>query len=207
LAEARLYLLLIGEVLPGVNHETALRAAIEGGAEIVQLREKGMPDRGFFHLAQRLRTICEDAGVLFLTNDRPHITVAVDADGVHLGAEDLPVPAARRILGPEKIIGATAHRIDEAIDGQAQGADYLGIGTMFPTTTKPGLEPHGCELFRELQGRVEIPVFAVGGITIENLPRLLAIGVRRVAVASGLLHAPDIRQRAAAFKRLLLEAP
>lgn len=203
---ARLYLLLIGDVLLGRDHESALQAAIEGGIDMVQVREKEMSDRDFFKLAARLRAICEQAGILCLINDRVDVARGVDADGVHLGEEDLPLAAAREVLGADKILGATSHTLEEALQGQNGGADYLGFGTMFPTDTKRGLTIRGTEEINKLRGRIEIPVFAIGGITLENLPELLARGVHRVAVSGAILRSPDIRRAAAEFKKQLLES-
>ncbi|MDP7134643.1 MAG: thiamine phosphate synthase, partial [Planctomycetota bacterium] len=203
LAHRRLYLLLIGSVLDGIDHETALRAAIEGGVQMVQLREKEMTDRQFYSLAENLLSICERSDVLCLINDRAHIAGAVDADGVHIGVDDLPLGAARKVIGSGKILGATSHTLDEAQAGQGAGADYLGFGTMFPTNTKTGLTIRGLEEWSKLEGHIEIPVYAIGGITLDNLPQLTDRGVGRVAVSSGILRAPDITEAAARFRKLL----
>ncbi|MDA0837480.1 MAG: thiamine phosphate synthase [Planctomycetota bacterium] len=203
LVDRRLYLLLIGSVLDGGDHETALRAAIDGGVQVVQLREKEMTDREFFSLAENLRSICERSDVICLINDRTHIARAVDADGVHIGDDDLAPNAARKVLGPGKILGATSHTLEEAKAGQRAGADYLGFGTMFPTETKSGLTIRGPEEWSRLKGHIEIPVYAIGGITLENLHQLTERGVGHVAVSAGILRAPDIAETAARFRRQL----
>jgi thiamine-phosphate pyrophosphorylase len=203
LANRRLYLLLIGSVLDGTDHETALRAAIDGGIQIVQLREKEMPDREFYSLAEKLRSICERSDVLCLINDRTHIAKAVDADGVHIGADDLPPNAARKVIGPGKILGATSHTLQEAQAGQNAGADYLGFGTMFPTETKSGLTIRGLEECSKLEGHIEIPVYAIGGITLDNLHQLTERGVGHVAISAGILRAPGITSAAADFRKQL----
>jgi len=203
LEDARLYLMLIGSVLRERDHESSLRAALDGGIDMVQLREKEMTDREFFGLVELLRRICEEYGVICLVNDRPQIARAVDADGVHIGNDDLPPQAARRVVGPGKIVGVTAHSLEEALAGQEGGADYLGFGTMFPTSTKVGLTIRGREEYARLGDQIDLPIFAVGGINLENLSELLEIGIRRVAVASAILQADDIAAAAAEFKERL----
>ncbi|MBI2190496.1 MAG: thiamine phosphate synthase [Planctomycetes bacterium] len=204
---ARLYLLLIPGVLSGSDADTALRLALEGGVDLVQIRDKGRSDQELLRLAGGWRARCADAGIPCLINDRVDVACALGADGVHLGAEDLPLEQARAIVGSEKILGSTAHSLEEALAGQHGGADYLGFGTMFPTGTKPGLEVRGLEEIEKLSGRVNLPVFAIGGITLENLPQLLERGVRRVAVSAGILRAEDIRRAAEDFKKKLLGYP
>ena len=203
LAESQLYLLLIGSLLDGRDHETALRAAIDGGIDIVQIREKEMTDRELLGLLERVRPICEAAGVLCLVNDRADLAHATDADGVHLGEGDLPPEAARAILGPDKAVGETAHTLEEALTGQEAGADYVGFGTMFPTTTKAGLTIRGVREWAKLEGNIEIPVFAIGGIDLGNVSQLIEKGVRRIVVSSAILKADDIARAASGFRERL----
>lgn len=203
LEESRLYLMLIGSVLRQRDHVSSLKAALDGGVDIVQLREKELTDREFLGLAEPLRRLCEEYDVICLVNDRPQLARAIDADGVHLGNDDLPPQAARRVVGQGRIVGVTAHSLEEALVGQGGGADYLGFGTMFPTSTKVGLEIRGREEYARLGDRIDLPIFAVGGINLENLSELLEIGIRRVAVASAILQADDITAAAAEFKRRL----
>jgi thiamine-phosphate pyrophosphorylase len=205
LQDARLYLMLIGSVLKGEDHESVLKAAIDGGVQVVQLREKEKTDREFLMLAEPLRRVCDENGVLCLINDRPQIALALDADGVHVGNDDLPPRAARNVLGPGKVVGVTAHSLEEALAGQEGGADYLGFGTMFPTATKAGLPIRGIQEYARLGDRIEIPIFAVGGISLANLSQLLDIGIRRVAVATAILQAEDVAAAAREFRKRLSE--
>ena len=203
LESAKVYLLLIGDLLDQCDHETALHEAIEGGIDMVQIREKEMTDSDFLRLACKLQEICDEAGVISLINDRPHIARAANADGVHLGDDDVPLSAASEMLGSEKIIGATSHTLEEALRGQDSGADYLGFGTMFPTETKKGLKIRGIEEYSKLGEQVVIPVFAIGGIDLGNLDQLLEKDIRRVAVSSAILKAKDIASAASEFKQRL----
>ncbi|MEW6771239.1 MAG: thiamine phosphate synthase [Bacillota bacterium] len=178
-------------------------AAIRGGAGMIQLREKELPARAFFELAQVLRRLTGEAGVPLIINDRVDIAAAVGADGVHLGQEDLPLAAARRILGGRAIIGVSAHSVAEAVAAERDGADYVGVGPVFATPTKPELEPKGVALLNDVLNAVNLPVFAIGGITPENAAVLVTAGVNRVAVVSAVTGAPDVSGSAAVLRKML----
>ncbi|HIE13130.1 MAG TPA: thiamine phosphate synthase [Desulfotomaculum sp.] len=179
------------------------REAIRGGAGIIQLREKQLPARGFLELALLLRKVASEAGVPLIINDRVDIAAASGADGVHLGQEDLPVSAARRILGEAAIIGVSTHSVAEAVAAEQDGADYIGVGPVFPPATKPGLEPKGLSLLTAVIEAVHLPVVAIGGIRPENLPSVLGTGVNRVAVVSAVAGAPDVAGNTALMLRIL----
>lgn len=168
--------------------------AIRGGATLVQLREKKISSKEYFELAQRVKEVTDRHGIPLIINDRIDIAMAIDADGVHLGPEDLPIPIARKLLGDGKIIGSSAASVDEALLFQAQGADYLGVGAVFPTATKRGTEKVGLDDLREIKSAVRIPVVAIGGIKAENAKPVMETGVDGVAVVSAIMDQTDIRE-------------
>jgi len=200
LAQARLYVLVGPIEGRELDLLAASRAALQGGADILQLRHKHAPTTQVLALARELRDATREHDALFIINDRPDIALLADADGVHLGAHDLPIRAARRLLGPWKLIGGTANTPELAAQAEAEGADYLGCGAVFPSPTKPDREVIGPARYAEVARAVRIPVFAIGGITTDNLPDLLAAGCRRIALSAGLLASSDVRTTARALK-------
>ncbi len=187
---ARLYVLLD----PSVTRRSLARvaaAAIDGGADLLQLRQKPRPDAG---LARELRAVCRDA--LFIVNDDAGVALASGADGIHLGLQDLPIGEARR-LGLA-IVGATSHSLAEARRARAAGADYVSCGPMFATALKPGLAPRGREYLGALK-KLGLPFFCIGGITRENVRREF----ERVAVCAGVIAAPDVAAAARAIREKL----
>jgi len=196
---ARLYVLLDPEVARGGDLVAVGRAALRGGADVVQLRTKGVPDAQRLAWARALREATREHGALLVINDRVDIALLADADGVHLGADDLPIRDARRLLGPDGIIGATANTIELAQQAEAAGADYVGCGAMFASSTKPDREAVGPGRLAEVAAAVRVPVFAIGGITVERLDPLLAAGCRRVAVCAAVIATADIEAAARAF--------
>jgi thiamine-phosphate pyrophosphorylase len=176
-------------------------AAVAAGAPVVQVRAKGCTDRALYDFARRVVGLCAPAGTTCLVNDRVDIALAVGADGTHLGAEDLPLEAARRITGPDHLLGGTARDPVSAAALVAQGADYLGVGPAWATTTKPGLPAAlGAAGIGAVAGAVAVPVIAIGGVTAERVPELVAAGATGVAVVSAVSDAAD---PAAATRRLL----
>ena len=181
----------------------SVEEAILGGVTFVQLREKEISSKEYLELAQRVKEITDRHDIPLIINDRIDIALAIDADGVHLGPEDLPVPIARRLLGDGKIIGASAASVDEALLFQAQGADYLGVGAVFPTATKRGTEKVGLDDLRGIKAAVHIPVVAIGGIRAENAKPVMETGVDGVAVVSAIMDQTDIREAARQLLSLL----
>ena len=163
---------------------TTVQAAIAGGVDIVQLREKDADDRDLLAAAQTLRRLTRETETLLIINDRPDIAVLTDADGVHVGQEDLPVAAARRIVGGQRLVGVSTHNLDQARRARRDGADYIGCGPTFPSGTKSFDAFVGPEFVRSVRSRLSLPAFAIGGITAEN-----AGGLDRVAVARAISHA------------------
>jgi thiamine-phosphate pyrophosphorylase len=187
----RLYVILDRSVAGGRDLDTILAAALDGGAEMIQLREKTWPSGTLFPLAKRLRARCRAAGVPFIVNDRVDLALAVEADGVHLGQDDLPPEAARPLLRPGMILGLSTHTVEQAKAAQAAGADYVAVGSMFPTATKAEFHLVGPALAREVRPVVRVPLIGIGGITSENVSQVIAAGADGVAVISAVCAAPD----------------
>lgn len=171
-------------------------SAIEGGVDLVQLREKTLDARPLLQLARELRELTARAGVLFVVNDRPDIAALSHADGVHLGQSDLTVASARVILGKEKLVGVSTHSVEQARQAQNEGADSIGAGPMYPTATKDAGPILGPEGLRGIVAAVDLPIFAIGGVTPQRVPALREAGARRLAVSSAILGAPDARKAA-----------
>lgn len=168
-----------------------LEKMIAGGVDIVQLRAKNMPPDRIAELARSLHPISRAAGVPFILNDHPALVGETGVEGAHVGVEDMSVDEARRLAGRACWIGKSSHSIAQALEGAAQGADYLGFGPLFSTPTKPDYIAIGTDEIHEVNRRITIPVFCIGGIKSENLPAVLAAGARRVVVVSGILVAAD----------------
>ncbi len=182
-------------------------AAIRGGADAVQLREKEAPARAQLALGRRLRDLTREAGVLFIVNDRADLAVALDADGVHVGQDDLPPDVARRIVGPERIIGVSAGTLDEALAARDAGADYLGVGPIYATATKPDAgAATGTELIAAIRRRVDLPIVGIGGIGRDNAAVVLAAGADGVAVVSAVVAADDPEAAARELKERMVAA-
>lgn len=176
--------------------------AIDGGASIVQLREKRLDEAAFLAEAELFTALCRRKGALSIINDSVEIAVRSGADGVHLGQEDLEAGSARRALGPDKILGVSAHSVEEALRAQAAGADYLGVGAAFATGTKADAKPISRRTIRAVTAAVDIPVVAIGGITRDNILELKNCGLDGAAVVSALFAQPDVRAAAEELRRL-----
>lgn len=174
--------------------------ALKGGVTLLQLREKNMPEADFIKSAQEIKKICKKYGVPLIINDNVNVALAVDADGVHLGQGDMPISKARQILGKNKIIGITAKTVEQARNAEKNGADYLGSGAVFGTSTKSDAKKMELETLRKITSAVKIPVAAIGGITAENVTQLKNTGISGAAVVSGIFAEDDIEE---ASRRLL----
>ncbi len=194
-------------VVPGDEERffSRIADAIDGGAEVVQLREKTLDDEAFTRLAERFVALCREKGAVSIINDRVDIAAKVDADGVHVGQEDLSMGRAREILGPDKIIGVSAHDVEEALAAEAAGADYLGSGAVFPSGTKPDARGASPAVAGAVARAVSIPVVAIGGITRENILQLKGYGLAGAAVVSALFAQKDVRTAAEELRRLAEE--
>jgi len=179
----------------GRSNLEILEGVIRGGARIIQLREKECAKRDLYRLALAFREITRKAGVLLFVNDHLDLAMAVEADGVHLGQDDLPVTAARK-LAPELLIGASTHSLEEALQAQDDGADYINIGPIFPTKTKEGVHRElGPEAIRTISAAVRLPFTVMGGINETNIEQVLAQGARRVAMVTAITQAPEIAEQ------------
>ncbi len=177
------------------------KSAISAGVKVVQYRQKSKPSQQMYEEALVLRKICRN--VIFIINNRIDIALAVKADGVHLGQEDLPCAIARRILGRNKIIGITVHSLKEAIEAQKEGADYLGVSPVFATKTKPDAgKPKGVRLIREIKKNIRLPLVAIGGIDLFRAPEVIRAGADCVSVISAVLKSRDIEKEIRKFQEL-----
>lgn len=176
--------------------------AIDGGAGIVQLREKHLGQADFLAEAERFVALCREKGAVSIINDDVEIAAQVGADGVHVGQEDLEAGRARQVLGPDKLIGVSAHSVAEALAAQAAGADYLGVGAAFVTGTKTDAKPISRETIRAITAAVDIPVVAIGGISRDNILELRDCGLDGVAVVSALFAQTDVKAAAEELLRL-----
>ena len=200
-SDLRLYAVTDRRALPvGVTLAHVVEAALDGGVTCLQLREKEASAGEILALARTLLPLCRARRVPLLINDRVDIALAAGADGVHLGQEDLPLPEARALLGPDRILGATAHTVAEALRAQAEGADYLGVGAMFPTGTKADTVPTSADTLKAICAAVSIPVVAIGGVNAENLPTLAGTGIAGAAVVSAIFSQSDLTAAARALR-------
>ncbi len=191
-----LYLVTDRRWLAGRDLVACVEEAVLGGVTVVQLREKDADSRSFFELAGRMKALTDRYGIPLMINDRLDIAQAVDAAGVHLGLDDLPVQTVRKILGPDRIVGVSAATVEEALRFEKEGADYLGVGAVFETATKLGNESVSFDDLRSIKRAVNIPVVAIGGIKAENAAAVMKTGVDGVAVVSSILAMPDVREAA-----------
>ncbi|TCL59262.1 thiamine-phosphate diphosphorylase [Hydrogenispora ethanolica] len=198
-----LYLVTDSGLLAGRDFCQSVAAALRGGVSLVQLREKDRGTRDFFELAVRVKAVTDHYGVPLIINDRLDIALAVDAAGLHIGQEDLPAGLARRLLGSGKILGVSAGTLDEALAAEDAGADYLGIGAVFPTGTKQDAREVGLAGLRAVTARVGLPVVAIGGIQEQNLQSVLEQEVAGVALVSAILCQPEIEQAARRLRGLV----
>ena len=192
-----LYVILDRAAARGRELPALLEAVLAGGGRVVQLREKTMPMAELFPLARTLRERCRRAGALFIVNDRADLALALEADGLHVGQEDLPAAAARRILRPGMILGVSTHDEPQARRAREDGADYIAVGSIFPTGTKAGFQLVGLDLLRELRPRLGVPVVAIGGITEANAAQVMEAGADAAAVISAVCGTPDPREATA----------
>jgi thiamine-phosphate pyrophosphorylase len=194
-----LYVILDRDAAGGRDLRGLLDAVLAGGCRMVQLREKRMPLVEICPLATAMAERCRQEGALFIVNDRADLALAADAGGLHVGQEDLPAAAARRLL-PGKILGVSTHSLEQARRALGDGADYIAVGSMFPTGTKAGFQLVGLDLVRALRPEIPVPLVGIGGITLDNAEEVIAAGADAVAVISAVVAAHDPE---AATRRLL----
>jgi thiamine-phosphate pyrophosphorylase len=173
-----------------------MASAIASGVRFFQYRNKNGSRRSIYETAQHLASIAGQAGALFIVNDHADIAAAVDADGVHLGQDDLPIEYARKLLGRKKLVGISTHSREQALAAETAGADYIGFGPIFATATKDAGRVQGLAGIRVIKQAVSVPVIAIGGITHVNITDVISAGAAGVAVISAILSAPDLKQAA-----------
>lgn len=190
-----LYIITDQRISHGKSHLEVAEAALTGGATVIQFRDKEIKDSEAIIVCREIYKLTKKKGVSFIVNDRVEIAKAVNADGIHLGQEDMSFSSARKILGKEKIIGISVETVEQALKAVEGGADYLGIGPIYPTATKPDAgKALGIARLKEIRESVNIPIVAIGGINENNLEEVLRAGADGVAVISAVVSAPDITE-------------
>ncbi len=206
---ARLHLCVItdAKLASGRGHVAIAQAALAGGADMIQLRDKAGDLRELLPQARAIQALCRSQGAIFIVNDRLDLALAAGADGVHLGQDDLPAAAARHLLGPGRILGVSTHTLEQAEAAEKVGADYIGFGPMFATGTKDtGYSPRGLEALRGVRTAVRLPILAIGGITPESVAEVIIAGATAPAVISAIAAAPEIAAAADAFRARVVAA-
>ncbi|MBP3272282.1 MAG: thiamine phosphate synthase [Ruminococcus sp.] len=201
----RLYICTDSGLMTSATVEESVEAAVKGGAGVVQLREKNASTRELFELAGRVKAVTDRYNVPLLINDRIDIALAVGAAGVHLGQSDMPCDVARRILGEDSIIGITAATPELAVKAQADGADYLGVGAMFVTSTKSDAKPNTRENLEKIRSLVDIPIVIIGGVKRSNVMTFAGMGIDGAAVISDIIGDPDPESAAREMRKILAD--
>ena len=200
----RLHVLTDTTLQDRFSHLELARLAVQGGADLIQFRQKSGSTRSLIETARDMKAICEAAGAVFVVNDRIDVAVASDADGVHLGQDDFPIAMARDLLGADRIVGGSASNLEEALACVRDGADYVGFGPVFPTTSKADAGPaSGLETLRSIADAVDVPVIAIGGIDEGNAARVMDSGAHGIAVISAVCCRPDPGGAATGLCRLI----
>ena len=200
-ARLRLYVITDRRLAGGRPEEEVVRAAAAGGATAIQLRGKEMGGRQLYQVGTVLRRLAKELDLLFIVNDRVDVALAVEADGVHLGQDDLPLTEARRLLGRKMVIGISVDTVEEALAAQRGGADYLGAGPVFPTTSKTDTGPvMGPDGLQRICAAVRIPVVGIGGVSVFNARQVMEAGAAGLAAMSAIVSAPDVAAAASALR-------
>jgi thiamine-phosphate pyrophosphorylase len=196
LEKVQLYVIIDPELSLNPDIEEVVSLAIEGGAQMIQFRNKEISDDEFNFLAEKIKKITQRENVPLIINDRANIAKSIDAEGVHLGQDDMPLKEAREILGKDKIIGLSTHNVEQALEAKKQGADYIGLGPVFETSSKEIKDTVGPEMIKEVLSLVKIPVFPIGGINLSNLDQVIKAGSKRIAVISAVIGQRDVKKSA-----------
>lgn len=183
----------------------AVEKALAGGVTCVQLREKHLPFDEFLRTAKEIKSLCQSYHVPFIVDDNLDIALACDADGLHIGQNDMPAAKARKLLGPDKILGVSAQTVEQAIAACRDGADYLGVGAVFPTGTKTDAVEVPLDTLKTITAAVDIPVVAIGGINADNIAELSGTGIAGAAVVSAIFAQEDIKKAAANLRQLMVK--
>jgi thiamine-phosphate pyrophosphorylase len=182
------------QFLAGRRHDEVATQVLEGGARIIQLRDKAMPRKELLAVAQRLKSLCAAKNALFIVNDYLDTALAADADGLHLGQDDIPLKAARRLLPIDKIIGCSVTDVPQAVAAESDGADYVAVGAIYPTQSKEDIDVVGPEAVKAIKKETSLPLVAIGGITKDNAEAVLSAGADSVAMISAILQAESPRE-------------
>ena len=191
--ELKLYLVTDSDILRGRDFYNCIEEALKGGVTMLQLREKNASGKEFLEKAIKLRELTKKYNVKFIINDRVDIAMLCDADGVHVGQSDIPANKVRELIGEDKIVGVSARTVEEALTAKENGADYLGVGAMFTTRTKLDAKSVSIEKLKEIKERVELPLVAIGGLSLSNIDKLKECNVDGYAVVSAILGAENIK--------------
>lgn len=198
-----LYLVTDRDLMSTRTLEEAVDAACRGGVTLVQLREKRVTDEEYADIARKVKRVCDEHGVPLIINDNPQVAVAVGAAGVHVGQEDLEASRVREVVGPDAIVGVSAASVAEARAAQAAGADYLGVGGVAHTATKPEAGVLTIDEIRRIVEAVDIPVVAIGGVNARTIPQLRGLGLAGYSLVSAIIAAPDIEQATRTLRRVI----
>ena len=191
---AGLYVIIDTQALRGRSELDVARQAIQGGARMIQLRDKVRPKSMLVSLARELKRVCVESNVLFIVNDYLDLAIDSDADGLHIGQEDLPTEAARKMLPGDKILGCSSATLEEALKAEKEGADYIAVGSIYPTPSKSETRLAGLKTLRQVKSKVSVPVVAIGGINKDNIAKVIGAGADAVAVISAVLGADDVKE-------------
>ncbi|MEE9325061.1 MAG: thiamine phosphate synthase [Dehalococcoidia bacterium] len=202
LADSRLHLITDRSLCGDKPLQETVSAAVEGGVDAVHLREKDLATSDLYAMALQLRDTTKGRALLII-NDRMDIALAVDADGVQLGHDALPLPVARGLAGEGMLLGRSVHSLEEALEAQRLGSDYLLVGTIYPSRSHPQLKVSGLDLLRRVRTSVDLPIYAIGGINAENAPEAIRAGANGVAVISAILGAADVKEATVKLLRAL----
>ena len=204
LERARLYLVTGAGISPDHKDFKMVEEAVEGGVDILQLRDYSLKDSELLSIAHKFRALTRRYRILFIVNNRPDIARLSDADGVHVGQEDLPIAEVRKIIGEGKVVGVSTHRLEEAQKAIAEGADYIGVGPVYPTPTKEGRPAVGVGYVRQIaEIHPPIPFFAIGGINSSNIEEILRAGAKRLAVMRAITEAKNPKAAAEELQKAL----
>ncbi len=186
------------------SHMEITRLAIAGGADTIQYRQKSGTTREMIEIARNMKRLCSEAGVTFIVNDRLDVAIAAEADGVHLGQDDFPIPMARELLGEGRIIGGSAATLDEARKCLSEGADYVGFGPVYPTSSKDDAGPvSGIDILKQVVEIIPLPIIAIGGVGAENIPDVMRAGAHGIAVISAVCCQEDPEEATRAIYQAL----
>ena len=199
----KLYLVTDRQWLNGRKLTDDLEKAILGGVTIIQLREKNLSDEEFIKVANEVKKLCQKYDIPLIINDNLNVALAIDSDGIHIGQDDIPASIVRKKIGPDKILGVSAHNLKEALLARHDGADYIGVGAIFPTETKNDATIVTLDKLQKICDGIDIPVVAFGGINIDNISKLKNINIAGVAVVSEIMKANDIMATSNQLVRML----